>query len=188
MATTVSSQSALPKVHTADQLWALPDDGFRYELVRGELRRSMATGHRHDKQAMRVAAPMAIFVDKHDLGEVYAAETGFRLADDHVRAPVVAFVTKDRVVEAGEEDGFWPGAPDLAVEVVSPSERYTDVEEKVFDRLDAGVRMVAVVNERRRTITVVRSRTEVRVLVEGDTLDGGDVVPGWQLPVADVFA
>jgi Uma2 family endonuclease len=91
-------------------------------------------------------------------------------------------------VEAvGDVESYWPGAPDLAVEVISPHDTYTEVEEKVCDWLEAGAHMVIVVNPRRRLVTVYRSLANVVVLTEHDTLEGGDVVPGWTLPVSVVF-
>jgi Uma2 family endonuclease len=91
------------------------------------------------------------------------------------------------VEEVGEIEGYWPGAPDLAVEVVSPNDRFAEVEEKVADWLAAGTCMVLVVNPRARTVMVRTSEREARILSEAEVLDGGEVVPGWTLPVADVF-
>ena len=126
----------------------------------------------------------------HNLGVVYAAETGFKLASDPdtVRAPDVAFIRRDRVEEVGDIEGFWPGAPDLAVEVISPSDTYADVQEKVFDWLEAGTRMVILVMPRKRIVTIYRSMTDMIMLTEHDTLDGGDVVPGWKIPVRELFS
>ena len=126
----------------------------------------------------------------HNLGVVYAAETGFKLASDPdtVRAPGVAFIRRDRVEEVGDIEGFWPGAPDLAVEVISPSDTYADVQEKVFDWLEAGTHMVILVMPRKRAVTVYRSMTDMIMLTEHDTLDGKDVVPGWKIPVGELFS
>ena len=88
----------------------------------------------------------------------------------------------------GVVDGFWPGPPDLAVEVISPHDRYTEVEEKVDDWLAAGTGMVVVVNPRNHTATIRFTGKDPVILTEQDTLDGGDVVPGWTMPVADIFA
>jgi Uma2 family endonuclease len=104
-----------------------------------------------------------------------------------VRAPDVAFVSRQRLEAVGEIEGYWPGAPDVAVEVISPSDRYTDVEDKVVEWLEAGSRMVIVVNPRQRAATVYHARTDVVRLTEEDTLEGGEVVPGWQLPIREVF-
>jgi Uma2 family endonuclease len=174
---------------TAEDLLRLPDDGFRYELIRGELRKMAPAGHWHGRITINVTTPLDRHVRAHHLGVVYAAETGFKLASDPdvVRAPDVAFIRQERVDEVGDVEGYWPGAPDLAVEVVSPSDTYGDVEEKVLDWLEAGARMVIVVMPRRRTVTVYRSLSDIVVLTEHDTLDGGDVVPGWTLPVREIF-
>lgn len=99
----------------------------------------------------------------------------------HLSAP-------DHISEAGEPHGYWPGAPDLAVEVVSPEDVYTELEEKVLEWLEAGTRMVVVVNPRKRAVTVYRSLSDVVVLTNHDILDGGDVVPGWKLPLGNLFA
>lgn len=188
MHTMATREPTVERLRTADELLQVPRGTHRYELVRGELRQSMPAGHEHGRLAMRVALSLATYVEASALGEVYAAETGFRLADDHVRAPDVAFVRRERVAEASATPDYWPGAPDLAVEVLSPRDRYTDVEEKIADWLEAGTRMVVVVNPDRRSLTVIRSATDMRLLGEAGTLDGDDVVPGWQLPVAAIFA
>ena len=86
-----------------------------------------------------------------------------------------------------EVEGYWPGAQDLAIEVVSPNDAYAAVEEKVAGWLEAGTRAVVVAEPRTRTVTVRPSRTEIRVLTEGDVLDVGEVVPGWTMPVVDIF-
>jgi Uma2 family endonuclease len=167
----------------------MPDDGFRYELVRGELRKMTPAGHQHGRIAINVTTPLDQHVRANNLGIVYAAETGFKLASDpdHVRAPDVAFVRRDRVEAVGDVEGFWPGAPDLVVEVISPSDTYAEVEEKIFDWLDAGTLLAIVVNPRQRTVTVYRSRAAITVLTEDDALDGGEVVPAWTLPVHEIF-
>lgn len=178
------------KKMTADELLRMPDDEYRYELVRGELRKMVPAGHAHGRIAMNISTPLDQHVRSNKLGTVYAAETGFILArnPDTVRAADVAFVRKERVDALEEEEGYWPGAPDLAVEVVFPNDAYADVEEKVFDWLDAGTRMVLVVNSRKNTVTRYRSRDDIAVFTEDETLPGNDVVPGWTLSVGDIFA
>ena len=175
---------------TADELLRMPDDDFRYELVRGDLRRMALAGNVHGRVTMSFAWHLARHIEENRLGTVYAAGTGFRLAadPDTVRAPDVAFVSRDRVEAVGQVEGFWPEAPRLAVEVISPGDSYADVEEKVFDWLDAGTKMVVVINPRQRTATVYRSPNDISALSEADVLDGGDVVPGFELPVREIFA
>lgn len=174
---------------TAEELLMMPDEDMRTELVRGEVRRMAPAGNVHGRLAVNVTIPLGQHVRENDLGIVFAAETGFKIASDPdtVRAPDVAFVSQERVEEVGEVEGFWPGAPDLAVEVVSPGDLYTEVEEKVLGWPAAGSRMVVVVDPLNRTVSVRRHQAEIQVLTERDTLDADDVVPGWELPVADVF-
>jgi len=177
------------KVTTADELLRMPDDGVRRELIHGGVKTMAPAGHQHGKIAQRLAALLWYYVTAHKLGEVYAAETGFKLASnpDHVRAPDAPFIRRERVLAVGEAEGFWPGAPDLAVEVVLPTDSFTEVEEEVFDWLDAGTRAVLVVNPKTRSVTVYRSVNDVRVLGENDSLSVEDVVPGWSLLVRDLF-
>ena len=167
----------------------MPDDGFRYELVRGELRKMPPAGHVPSRLTMRLSIPLGAYVLKSGLGELYSAEGGFILRSDpdHIRVPDAAFVTREKVAAAGETTGFFPGAPDLAVEVISPSDSYSEVEEKVADWLDAGTRAVVVVDPRRRTVKVHRSVTDAEVLSDEDTLAVDEVVPGWQMPVREIF-
>ena len=174
---------------TADELLQMKDDGFRYELVRGELVKMSPAGHQHGRIALNFTTPLDQFVRANKLGAVYAAETGFKLAEDPdvVRAPDAAFIRRERVEEVGQTEGFWPGAPDLAAEVVSPGDTYAEVEDKIADWLDAGTRLVVVVNPSTQTVALYRSRSDIRVLTTDDVLDGGEVVPNWTLPVRDIF-
>ena len=176
------------KLMTAEELFKMPDDGWRYELVRGELRKMAPPGQFHGEYIVNTTIPLGVYVKANNLGKVYAAETGYRLAPDHVLAPDVSFVSRERLEAIGEGPGYWPAAPDLVVEVLSPSDRLTRVNEKVRDWLDAGTRMVIVVNPRRRDATVHRPNQEPITLTEEDTLDGEDVVPGWTMPVEDIFS
>jgi Uma2 family endonuclease len=174
---------------TAEELLNMPDDGFRYELVRGELRKMSPAGHVHGEYAASILISLGTHVKASGLGKVYAAETGFKLESnpDHVRAPDAAFVRRERAEAVGDAPGYFPGAPDLVIEVVSPSDRYAEVDEKVTDWLNAGAQAVVVVNPRGRVVRVHRSLTDVVVLTESDTLDVSDVVQGWQMPVREIF-
>jgi Uma2 family endonuclease len=177
------------RLMTADELLRRPDDGFRYALVRGELRRMSPAGHQHGRLGFNMTLSLGQYVRAHDLGTLYAAETGFRIAadPDTVLAPDAAFVRRERVEAVGDSSGYWPGAPDLAVEIVSRHDLYTEVEEKVGAWLAAGTRLVIVVNPRQRRVTVYRSLHDIAILTEDDTLDGGEIVPGWRMPVREVF-
>ena len=145
-------------------------------------------GHAHGRVAARLTASLSLFVEQHHLGAVYAAETGFVLSrdPDTVRAPDVAFVRAERLAPAPAE-GFFPGPPDLAVEVVSPSDTYSAVEEKVIGWLDAGCRAVVVLDPRRRDAAVYRSRQSISILSTDDALSAEDLVPGWSVALRELF-
>ena len=174
---------------TAEELLAMPDDGFRYELVRGELRQMVPAGYDHGKLAARIAIRLGAYALERGLGEVSIAEAGFKLESnpDHVRVPDAAFVRRERDPGALTTPGFFPGPPDLAVEVISPGDRYSEVKEKVADWLAGGALAVIVVDPRRRTVELHSSPTDTATLTEADTLTVEDVVPGWTLPVRDIF-
>jgi Uma2 family endonuclease len=174
---------------TADDLWRLPNDGMRHELVRGELTVMTPAAGRHGDVAMRVAFALMAHAQAQKLGKVLAAETGFLIArnPDTVRAPDAAFIAKNHVPPGGLPEGFVPFAPDIAVEVLSPSDALVEVEEKVDQWIEAGAALVWVVNPRRRTVTVHRKGRDPRVLRENDVLDGEDVCPGFSSPVAEFF-
>ena len=174
---------------TAEELLLMPERECRYELVRGELIRKPFLEHLIGFYTANIGAELAVFVDANRLGRAYSPNAGFLLErdPDTVFAPSASFMRKERVEAVGDTDGYFPGAPDFAAEVISPSDRYSDVAEKVQEWLKAGTRMVAVVNPRDRTVSVHTTDT-VATLNEDDTLDGGEVVPGWRLPVADIFA
>ena len=174
---------------TAEDLYVLPDDQHRYELVRGELRKMPPASAGHGHQAMILGARLHNFVEDHHLGYVFAAETGFILSrnPDSVRAPDVSFVRGDRVTRDILARGFLPMAPDLAVEVVSPSETAEEVDEKVNEYISAGTEQVWLVYNRTQTIRVhYRDRTSATFHV-GDVIDGGETVPDFRFPLSELF-
>ncbi len=139
---------------------------------------------------MNLAGPLDHYVRTQRLGRVYAAETGFRIASnpDTVLAPDVAFIRRERIEAEGQVRGYRSGTPDLIAEVISPSDLYSEVAEKVDAWLTAGTQLVIIVDPRRQTITVHRAPTEMQTLTINDTLDGAPVLPGWTLPVREVFS
>ena len=167
-------KSAAPT--TAETLSHLPEDGYRYELVRGELVRDSPAGSRHGAITHHLGRLLGIWAQQEQSGVVFAAETGYKLRTDPdtVRAPDVSSIARDRIPADGLPDGYWEGPPDLAVEVLSPDDRMVDVLDKVRDYLEAGVRQVWIVAPRSNTVAVYRSLQDVRVLTEADDLVGED--------------
>ena len=162
---------------TAEELFELLEDGSRYELVEGELIPMTPAGARHGAIAFRIAHLLAEFVEAHDLGVGGAAEPGFILQrnPDVVRAPDVSFVAQARIPATGIPTSYWPFAPDLAVEVVSPSDRLSDVHTKLADYFSAGTRLVWVIEPETRVVYAYRSPHDLQVIGEDGALDGGDV-------------
>ena len=174
-------------ITTVEQLLRAGDIG-RCELVRGELRTMIPPGFEHGRVAMNLTAPIANHVQSNRLGTVVAAETGFLLSrdPDTVRAPDIAFLRATR--PSGPQRGYYPGAPDLAVEVLSPDDRPGYVRDKVAEWLESGTLAVWVVDPRARTVTVHEPGLPPAVFGEADAVPGGDLLPGFELAVRDVFA
>jgi Uma2 family endonuclease len=181
--------STTTQLMTAEELLRLPDGPYRHELVKAELITMPLAGEEHGAVTINIALPLAQYVKRSDLGIVYGADTGFQIErnPDTVLGPDVAFVSKERVKETGISKGYRFGAPDLVVEVLSPSDKMKKVEQKVQQWLSAGARMVWVVDPRTRTVKVHEGADTVRVLREADKLTGSSVVPGFHLPVAEIF-
>jgi Uma2 family endonuclease len=183
--------SAIPKQRllTAEEFAALPRDNMRLELVRGEILAMPPAFGGHGKTAMRLGVVLGQYVLSHQLGEVYAAETGFLVArnPDTVRAPDVAFIQASRVPPIETDDGWVPVVPDLAAEVVSSGDRVSEVADKVHMWMDAGVRMVLVVLPAAGAVEVHRAGQPLVTLHAGDMLDGADVVPGFTASVTALF-
>ena len=146
-------------------------------------------GFEHGRITINISLPLARFVKEQGLGVVTTAETGFQIAHDPdtVRAPDVGFIRADRV-PSETTVGFFQGAPDLAVEVLSPNDRASAVTAKVQDWLAAGCRAVWVVDPGTKSVAVYRALDRIVVLSRSDSLTGNDVLPDFRLPVAEIFA
>ncbi len=167
----------------------LPDlDDYPYELVRGWLVREPPPKEMHGSLQLRLGSYLLDFVERNRLGLV-VTDTGYVVEEElqTVRGPDVAFVAAARLEGGPMEEHFRRGAPDLAAEVLSPSNRPAEVAEKVTEYLGAGARAVWVVDPRKRSVTVHRPGADPRVYRTGDELDGGEVLPGFRLPLSKLF-
>ena len=182
------NMTTIQQVTTAQQLLEMPDIG-RCELVHGEIIMMSPGGFEHGRIISGLDARLWKFVRQNRLGVVTTADTGFQITHqpDTVRAPDIAFVRAERVPTASVR-GFFQGARDLAVEVVSPGDRASEVTAKSQAWLAAGCSEVWVVDPQTATVTIYRSRSEVAILRSSDILDCRDLLPGFRLPVAEIFA
>ena len=177
----VSAHAHVPPLMTAEELLRLNLQDKRTELVRGGLVVREPAGYQHGDVAARLLVAVANHVNANHLGRVFAAETGFTLArnPDTVRAPDVAFISAARLPEPPPR-GFAELAPDLAVEVLSPDDRPGEVLAKVADWLNAGARLVWVVDPLGVIARVYRADGSESMLDETDALRGEDVLPGFE--------
>lgn len=179
-----------PRPVTVEELEEISRDRtHRYELLRGELITMSPTGGQHGKLTARLAIALGRHIEDHALGVSFGAETGFRLADNPatVLAPDVSFIRKENFTPERDAVSFVPGAPDLVVEVVSPSDGATYVQKKVETWLEHGAQLVWVVEPGTQTVHVHRADGSVSILRVGDSLEGGEVLPGFVYPLERLF-
>ena len=176
---------------TADDLWRMGTGDVRRELVDGEVIEMAPVGGVHGRVTNRIALKLTLHVDAHGGGEIVTGDVGFVLLlpgdPERVRAPDVAFVSTGRLPEGRVPQGFIRGAPDLAVEVLSPSDNPVDVQQKVRDYLEARTRLVWVVAPAARTVTVYRPDGSARLVREPEHLDGENVLRGLTISLSDIL-
>ena len=181
--------STQAKLLTAEDLLLISEPGKRFELVNGELVEMAAGGLEHGLVEAEILGLIRDHVRRHRLGVVVGAETGFVLSrnPDTVRAPDVAFIAKGRLPGQEARLKFGELAPDLVVEVVSPGDTAQEVDAKAREWLRAGVKAVWAVYSRTRSAVVYGDGDEVRQLSEHETINGGQVLPGFSCQVSDFF-
>lgn len=174
---------------TADELYSMPDDGKFYELVHGRLITVPPSSWLSSLVATTLATIVNVFVRQQNLGWCAGEQGGVKLASnpDFVRAPDLSFVRRERLPAEGVRAGYFDGPPDLAAEVLSPSDRYADVARKVQEYLDAGVRLVWVIDPAARSAVVYRPGRPPRIVSGDGALDGEDVLPGFSVPLAHLW-
>ncbi|MFH1114625.1 MAG: Uma2 family endonuclease [Pseudomonadota bacterium] len=170
---------------TESQIMRLPDVGGKYELVEGELV-VVAAGLEHEDVILALDHALKNFVIDHDLGRIYGASLGYWMKNGNLRSPDISFVAKDNLEGMiRDRKGFLHGAPDLAIEVLSPSNTVQAMKKKALEYFESGARLVWLVVPDTRTVTVLRSNGTEAVIT--DTLTGEDVIAGFSVTITEVF-
>ncbi len=162
----------------------LESDLEGYEYIKGELIPVPPTSMEHGKISVNLILPLGLYVRENRLGDVYIPDTGFKVGE-RVLMPDIAFLTSARIPDDLSKAS--PVPPDLAVEVVSPTDVSRQIEEKVFAYLEAGTQLVWVLKPISKTVTIYRSETDITLLTRNDTLTGENVVEGFSCQVAELF-
>jgi Uma2 family endonuclease len=172
---------------TAEELEKFPDDDYRYELVEGRVIRMSPVGFEHGRLVVRLGALLLRHVQNLSLGEV-VTEVGFKLSSnpDTVRGPDLAFISQSRI-PSRELRGFWNGAPDLVIEVLSPDDRAAEIQAKVEQYLERGVTVVVVVDPDDHSVTIYRASAALTLTGADDLLDLDDVVGGFVCSLQEIF-
>jgi Uma2 family endonuclease len=183
-------------VETATKSWseaelsALPENGFNHEIINGELVMSPKNNWFHGRICTRLAFALETFNREHRLGAVLDSSTGFWMFNRNCRGPDVSFVPRTRLTTLGfkpNEARFFPGAPDLAVEILSPGNTRAEIDERLRDFFASGSQLVWVVNPETESVEVCRSLTQRQIIGSGGFLEGGPLLPGFRFPIADIF-
>lgn len=177
------------KLLTADDLLRLHSEGVRGELIRGVFHKGMASGVEHGELVMNLGFIVNGFTKPRRLGRVVGSDVGVRLErnPDTVREPDLAFVSAEKLPLGVRNTGYLEVAPDLVVEIVSPSDRVSDVAEKARMWLSYDTELVWVIHPDSRTVDVYRASAQVETLGEDEVLDGAPALPGFACSVRDVF-
>ena len=177
------------KVWTDAEFMALNRDGHSYEIVNGELIDMGNSGAKHGYVCSILMILLGGYVRLQKLGAMFDSSTAFKMKSGNKRSPDISFMAKERLQGLDDlPDGFLEGAPDLAVEILSPSNTVEEIDSKLIEYFENGARLVWVIQPKQKYVLVYRSAEEPdRLLKSADSLDGEDIVPGFTLPVADLF-
>ena len=177
----MSAVMELPTLETAVEMPKL------YEIINGQMKEKEMAGARHGGVNTRLTVALGGFVYSNHLGGVYSPDTMFTIGANN-RMPDISFVSLARIPDEGEPEGKWKIAPDLAIEIISPTDYLEDATNKIRDYFAAGVRQVWQISTKYRTVTVYHAPTRVTILTEEDTLTCEELLPGFSCPLRDIFA
>jgi Uma2 family endonuclease len=178
------------KVWTEAELQALPEDGYIHEVVDGELVMSPKNNSFHGKISAQLLIALGTFVMARKLGAVWDSSTGFWMHNRNCRAPDLSFITKERLRALGfksTDRSFIPGAPDLAVEILSPSNTRAEIDERLRDFFASGTQIAWIINPDTECVEVCHAPDKRKLLGSGADLDGEHLLPGFRYPIADLF-
>ena len=178
-----------PDIYTEADLMCFHQNGFRFELVEGELKTMSPAGGGHGYRTQKLGARTTVWIEDRDLGFCFTAETGFKIEGEKntILAPDFAFIAKERLQESEIPDNFLTTVPDLVLETRSPGDTASEIAAKIARWLEAGVQIVWELNPRRKQLTVYRADQPSRVLGPNDVLEGEDVLPNFALNLSAVF-
>jgi Uma2 family endonuclease len=179
------------KIWSEAELQALPENGYRHEVVDGKLTVSPKNDFFHGEICTRLSAALLAFARQHKLGAVLDSSTGFWMENRNCRAPDISFVHRDRLKAMGFKRSsrtFFPGAPDLAVEILSRNSTRMEIDARLKDFFASGARLVWVIEPESRFVEVCHSLTDRKLVAIGGFLDGEDLLPGFQYPIAELFS
>jgi Uma2 family endonuclease len=186
------SATATPaeKIWTEAELQALPENGFIHEVVNGQLVISAKNTFYHGDICSRLLAALVNYNEAQHLGAVLDSSTGFRMHNRNCRAPDISFITKARLVSAGftrHTKRFFPGAPDLAVEILSPNNTRAEIDERLRDFFASEARLAWIINPEDECVEVCHSPEKRNLVGPGAVLDGEELLPGFGYPIANLF-
>jgi Uma2 family endonuclease len=178
------------KQWTEEELQSLPDNGFIHEVVDGELVMSPKNNFEHEKICIRLSTAMENFNEAHKLGAVLGSSAGFWMHNRNCRAPDISFVPRVRLEQTGftaRTRQFFPGAPDLAIEVLSPNTSRRDIDDRLRDFFSSGTQIAWLINPELEPVEICYALDNRRLLGPGAELDGEHLMPGFRYPIANLF-
>ena len=178
------------RIWTEGELQALPEDGYIHEIVNGELVMSPKNNFQHGDICIRLSFALESFNRAHKLGVVLDSSTGFWMKNRNCRAPDISFIPKERLKRLGfrrHTRQFFPGAPDLAVEILSPNNTRAEMDERLADFFSSGTQLAWIIHPQEQFVEICHSPVQRKILGSGAVLDGEQLLPGFQYPIADLF-